>query len=555
MPSLNWIGKDAVIKHHKEIPFHLLQQVDKYSFGDLSSNNLLINADNIMALKALLPHYAGKIKCIYIDPPYNTGNEHWVYNDNVNSKEITEWLGKVVGKELEDLSRHDKWLCMMYPRLLLAREFLTEDGIIFISIDDNEQPLLRIIMDEIFHAKNMLANFIWQTEGNFDNQAKVKICHEYILAYCKDISSFPAPPVIDPNIKDNSKLFKQYIRNTVVKNGPKNPVSEIALPAGFPAEFKSGVISKRDDVWPHYESDLIIEDYKLQVAVKAKSGWSSKKILQEFIDSDFEVVKDSKGQETKFVLTKTGAIEGIKKRSSSQSHVISVLREVGSTQQASAYLDSIGMKFDYPKPVGLIKYLLSMIGEKNFTVLDFFGGSGTTAQAVMELNHKDNGNRQYIVIEWDNNVCLNIAAKRLSNEINKANVEDSNLVNFEQKLGFKYLTLGPTLFNEHNLVNENVQFEQLARHIYYMETGNALSISLDNTPTSFLGVENGLGVYLLYNNENPVESLPLTIESLRSLPKYEGPKVVYGTTCKLSSTRLQQEQITFKQIPYEVKVK
>ena len=138
LPTLNWIGKEAVVNHHQQVPFHLLKDVPELSCGEPGSGNLIVQGDNLVALKALLPYYAGQVKCIYIDPPYNTGNEGWVYNDNVNSPEIREWLGKTVGKEGEDLSRHDKWLCMMYPRLALLREFLWQDGAIFISIDDNE---------------------------------------------------------------------------------------------------------------------------------------------------------------------------------------------------------------------------------------------------------------------------------------------------------------------------------------------------------------------------------------------------------------------------------
>ncbi len=150
MPTLDWIGKKAVLKHHWQVPYRLLHCDASLSAGDADAGNLLVQGDNLEALKAPLPYYAGKVKCIYIDPPYNTGNEKWVYNDAVNSPEMRNWLGKVVGAEAEDLSRHDKWLCMMYPRLTLLREFLTEDGAIFISIDDNEVQNLRALMDEVF---------------------------------------------------------------------------------------------------------------------------------------------------------------------------------------------------------------------------------------------------------------------------------------------------------------------------------------------------------------------------------------------------------------------
>ena len=150
MPTLDWIGKKAVLNHHREVPYHLLKCDEELSVGDPGSGNLLVQGDNLLALKALLPYYAGQVKCIYIDPPYNTGNENWVYNDDVNSPEMRKWLGQVVGGEAEDLSRHDKWLCMMYPRLVLLREFLRMDGVIMVSIDDFEAYRLRNLMDEVF---------------------------------------------------------------------------------------------------------------------------------------------------------------------------------------------------------------------------------------------------------------------------------------------------------------------------------------------------------------------------------------------------------------------
>ena len=161
MPTLNWIGKDAVAKHHKEVPFRLLEPVPELSCGDADNGNLIVQGDNLHALKALLPRYAGQVKCIYIDPPYNTGNEGWVYNDNVNSPEIRKWLGEVVGKEGETLDRHDRWLCMMYPRLVLLKQFLREDGAIFVSIDDNEVASLRLLMDEIFGEGNFCNEIVW----------------------------------------------------------------------------------------------------------------------------------------------------------------------------------------------------------------------------------------------------------------------------------------------------------------------------------------------------------------------------------------------------------
>jgi len=189
MPTLHWIGKEKVINHHLDIPYHTLNQ--EYTFNPAGSDaiessglgnpgnqinpinhgsdNKIIHADNLLALKSLLPEYEGRIKCIYIDPPYNTGNEGWVYNDNVSDPRFKKWLGQVVGKEAEDLTRHDKWLCMMYPRLKLLHKLLAEDGAIFISIDDNEQASLKLMMDEIFGTINFTAQFLWKKKGTSTN--------------------------------------------------------------------------------------------------------------------------------------------------------------------------------------------------------------------------------------------------------------------------------------------------------------------------------------------------------------------------------------------------
>ena len=189
MPTLNWIGKDKIINHHQEVPYKVLNH--EYGFSEngktndaIESGNLIINGDNLEALKSLLPQYEGKVNCIYIDPPYNTGNESWVYNDNVNSPQMKKWLGKVVGKESEDLTRHDKWLCMMYPRLKLLHKLLAKDGAIFISIDDNEQAHLKLMMDEIFGIGNFVANMIWQKrKGGGNDSSFIAIDHEYLFSY------------------------------------------------------------------------------------------------------------------------------------------------------------------------------------------------------------------------------------------------------------------------------------------------------------------------------------------------------------------------------------
>jgi site-specific DNA-methyltransferase (adenine-specific)/adenine-specific DNA-methyltransferase len=186
MPTLDWIGKDAVVNHHQDIPLHLLEEKQDLAIGTPDADNLLIEGDNLLALKALLPHYAGQVDCVYIDPPYNTGNEDWAYNDNVNSPEIREWLGETVGKETEDLSRHDKWLCMMTPRLMLLHELLAEDGSFWMSIDDNEVHHARALLDEVFGRRNFISQITWRSRVSPANDANFfSNDHEYILVYAK----------------------------------------------------------------------------------------------------------------------------------------------------------------------------------------------------------------------------------------------------------------------------------------------------------------------------------------------------------------------------------
>lgn len=556
MPTLNWIGKEAVVKHHKDVPFRLLESVAEHSCGDndgKDSGNLIVQGDNLHALKALLPRYAGKVKCIYIDPPYNTGNEGWVYNDNVNSPEIRKWLGEVVGKEGETLDRHDRWLSMMYPRLMLLKQFLDKDGVIFVSIDDDEVHHLRSLLDEIFGIKRRLATFVWRTDGNFDNQAKIKNCHEYILAYAANPELFPHPKVIDPSVGSTSKLNRSLIQNTIVKNGPKNPISSVVLPAGFPANVKEAKIPARADVWPHYQEDTIISDGCLLKQTVASSGWSSKSILQKFIDSGFQPVLDTKGQQTRFVLTSTGAIESIKEREQA-SHVITVISGVGSTQSQSAALSNMGFSFPFPKPVDLIAYFVSMIHGNDFLVLDSFGGSGTTAHAVLKQNAEDGGNRRFILVEMDDNIAKNVTAERVRRVAEGYTNSKGNTVD---GLGgaFQFCKLSEhPLFNADGQIRSDVTFAQLAEFVWFAETGTGFIGSADSP---LLGVHEGRAIYLLYNGILKDKSVAggnvLTGPVFDVLPKFIGPKVIYAAANRMGQRALR-EGVSFKQTPYALEV-
>lgn len=389
---------------------------------DSEDFNFLLEGDNLHSLHLLEKTHAGKIDVIYIDPPYNTRNSDFKYNDTFVDK--------------EDSFIHSKWLSFMERRLSTAKNLLSKNGVIFISIDNFEIANLRTLMDDIF-GNNLISQFIWETDGNFDNMAKVKNKHEYILMYAKEINNLGYPIGIAPDIKLDSKVFNDEIRNTVVKNGVKNPPSKIIIPKGFPAEVNNAIISKpkpKKGIYPDFKSDIVIENNKVKYDFEIESGWSSASMLKKFISNGFQSVVDSKGLETSFTITSTGTPYIIKKRSDS-THITSVIRNVGTTQSASKMLENLNLDFDYPKPTGLVSYLVKMYSKKNSTILDFFAGSGTTGQAVTELNSEDGGTRKFILAtNNENNIAEEITyerMKRVSSGTEKYEAKPLNLKYFK----------------------------------------------------------------------------------------------------------------------------
>ena len=415
MPTLNWLGKTAVVHQHKEVTYRLLHCDEKLSAGDLDAGNLLVQGDNLEALKALLPYYAGKVKCIYIDPPYNTGNEGWVYNDNVNSPEIKAWLGKVVGMAAEDLSRHDKWLCMMYPRLRLLRDFLRHDGLIFVSIDDIEIQSLRYLMDELFGRDQFAAQFVWNTDGHTDNQFPIKINHEYVLCYARSAHEAKFGYVIDPNTREESNLWSGYAENSITKNGARNPPSEVELPAGFPIMADDGVLEATDipagliDAmryeklssnplkrrfpgvqFPLRLDAMVIKNGKLNQPSRVFSGWANLNKLKRFISNSCTAVDEGNGESTIFFCSSSGVIYYRKEKAGTARNVLSVLRNFSTTEKMRSEVEGMGLAFSYPKPKELITHLLKIGSGDGDLILDSFAGSGTTGQAVLELKQDRN---------------------------------------------------------------------------------------------------------------------------------------------------------------------
>lgn len=535
MPTLTWLTRDEDVRAAEKVPYRLLEEVPDLGFGDRDSGNMLIQGDNLDALKALLPYYAGRVKCIYIDPPYNTRSAFEHYDDNLE---------------------HSRWLAMMWPRLELLRELLAEDGICLVSINDDEGHYLKVICDEVFGRNAFKGSFVWHYEGNTDNQAKIINYHEYIFIYCKGQLEV-APGVVDPNTNEKSKLNRKEIRNTIVKNGPKNPVSSVQIPVGFPTTLPDGEYTPKPSSYPRWNAPLQVANGRLIQPNVATSGWSSRNILEAFIRNDFTAVLDSKKQETQFEITHTGAIECIKGRTQTKGHIVSVLRGFGTTNKSRLLLKKIGLGFSYPKPVDLISYLIRIFSRNSDLVLDSFLGSGTTAHAVLAANTADGSNRKFIGIEMLEANARLVAQKRLAAVI---------AGNPKAKLpptggGFRFYRLGAAVFDEEGRINPNIRFRTLAAHIWFAETGIPWAAPRSASP--FLGAHKGQGYALLYNgilgDKSTSGGNVLTRKTLAAIRaaqgKFTGPVTLYGERTALADASLKAEDILFKQTPYDVKAR
>ena len=535
MPTLDWIGKDKVINHHQDVPYRVLER--QYSFDeqgqhaeDNGSENMVIHGDNLEALKSLLPRYEGKVKCIYIDPPYNTGNEGWVYNDNVNDPKIKKWLGEVVGKEGEDLSRHDKWLCMMYPRLKLLYKLLADDGAIFISIDDNEVISLKAICNEIFGARNYITNFIWRkVDSPNDNKVSITPDHEYIVTYAKNISHLffsqkPAPEIVDAykQIDENGKRC----RDRLLKKNGKNSLRRDRPTMYFPIVAPDGT-----EVFPVHDNG-------------EEARWAmGKDGVAKQIEAGTLVWKrrNRNGTEVWEPYTREYAPE-IPTRP-----YPSIWADLPTMRQAKAVLREIFQTadlFDTPKPSELIERLLQMTGGKDSLILDSFAGSGTTAHAVLNMNKADGGNRKFILIEMMD-YADSITAERVKRVI-QGYGEDKKAVPGTGG-SFSYYELGKPLMNGDNL-NEEVGLDKIREYIWYTET-KADFREPDTDKPYYLGSSKHTAYYFFYK---PDKVCVLNHEFLSTITVKQDNYVIYADRCAISAEDLQKFGIIFKKIPRDI---
>ena len=541
MPTLEWIGKEKVINHHQEVPFRVLDR--QYSFdengqhagekvncaegareaalGRNGSENMIIHGDNLDALKALLPRYEGRVKCIYIDPPYNTGNEGWVYNDNVNDPKIRKWLGEVVGKEGEDLTRHDKWLCMMYPRLKLLQKLLAEDGAIFISIDDVEFYNLRLICNEVFGEHNFIATIIWRKNYAPKSTAKhFSEDHDYILVFGKNADNWI--PHKMPRTEKQNKAYKNF------DNDPRG----LWRPNNLAARnyYSKGTYSIK------CPGGRIIE------GPPSGSYWrvSEEKFWE--LDRDGRIWWGKDGNNVpapKIFLSEVS--DGIVPQT------FWPYEEVGHTQDAKKEIKAIfggDMPFDTPKPVRLIERILQIASDPDSIILDSFAGSGTTAHAVLNMNKADGGNRKFILVEMMD-YADSITAERVRRVI-QGYGEGKNAV--EGTGGsFSYYELGEPLLIGENL-NEAVAPEKIREYIWFMETKTPYTPAAGEN-LYYLGKHNDTGYYFYYE---PQRITVLDYAFLATITEKTGGTVIYADRCSIDDGKLSQMGIVFKKIPRDI---
>jgi site-specific DNA-methyltransferase (adenine-specific)/adenine-specific DNA-methyltransferase len=544
MPTLNWIGKESVIRHHREVPFRLLETVPELSLpshpeeGARGDGNLIVQGDNLHALKALLPRYAGQVKCIYIDPPYNTGNEGWVYNDNVNSPEIRRWLGEVVGKEGETLDRHDRWLCMMYPRLVLLRQFLREDGAIFVSIDDNEVATLRLLMDEIFGASNFMSQFVWKARQHLDSRSLTGISndHEYVLVY----SRTPSGCKFRGQSRDESKY--------------SNPDGDAR--GEWMSRSILGLANAKDRPNLHYDLEDPITG--LRYPCPQNTGWrySRDTMAEKIAEGRILFPKKATGRPREKVF--------LNELKSSSASFPSVIDGVYTADGSQAVRDIFGQQnFAFPKAPDFIQRLISQATDQDSLILDSYAGSGTTGHAVMKQNAEDGGNRRFILVEMDETIALEVTAERVR-RVSRGYINAKGQAVEGLGGGFQFCTLSKEpLFTPEGQIRPDVTFTQLAEFVWFAETGTArphpgpLPVGEGEKRSPLLGVHEGRAIYLLYNgilkDRTPDGGNVLTPAVVALLPPFDGPKVIYAAANRLGA-RAAREGIVFKQTPYALEV-
>lgn len=505
MPILQWLNKDEAVMAAKKSTYRLLKEVPEFSYGDPDSKNMLIQGDNLEALKALIPYYAGQVKCIYIDPPYNIGSAFEHYDDNLE---------------------HSLWLRLIYPRLELLWELLADDGSIWISCDDREAHYLKVICDEIFGRDNFIASNVWQKRYSRENREAIGDVHEYLFVYAKK-------PTLFKQFRNKVLLTEEQAK--VYKNPNNDPKGRWR---GIPMTAQDGHATA-EQFYP-----ITAPSGKVHYPPEGRCWGLAEATFLKLLDEG-RIYFGKKGDSQPNIIRYLSEVDGVTPWTWWPSN------EVGHTDESKKEMHNLFGKsnaFDTPKPERLIERILHIASNKGDLVLDSFLGSGTTAAVAHKIN------RKYIGIEIGEHAkthCQN----RLKQVVDGEQGGISESVNWKGGGGFKFYQLGEAVFNEYGSLNHEIKFSTLAAHIWFLETKTPIQIK-ESSP--FLGIHNGTAYYLLYNgilgDRRPQGGNVLISKVLNELPDIQEHEkiVIYGESSRLGEARLKQHNITFKQIPYDV---
>lgn len=576
MPELVFKGKVHVANHHLVVPFHELVAVKSKGLAKTPSlhDNLLLHGDNLLALKALLPTHAGKVKCVYIDPPYNTGKEGWAYNDKVNSPLMKDWLAKTIDRE--DATRHDKWCCMMLPRLKLLRELMSEDAAIFVSIDDNEVHHLRCLMDEVFGEENFLGTIIWNNATD-NNPTNVATEHEYAVCYANRREMLEAEWKVS-TLAAKQKLLE--VEASLLAKGKD--------PADRDREFKAWLKENKPYIWPFQDYKFIDargiytgirgvhnpgkEGYRYDV-IHPKTKKACKQPLMGYRfpeDRMNELIAEDRiifGDDHKKVIELKAYVVDYKAKLSS---VFALDGRAGPNEIKELFPDC-PKAFKNPKSAGFIEHLIGFASHKDSTILDSFAGSGTSAHAVFRLNSADGGSRRWIGIQiqeelkedhparkLDFKEVIDITAERLRRCIKGVATAKDEKLRAGYGGSFSYFKLGEAVALQTILESKDLPtYETLAAYVFFTATGEEFDPSAIDRKTGLIGRSKGYDVYLLYTPEiEALKELALDLPTVRKLPPVKGGKdrkrLVYAPTRFMDDALLHQNGIVFAQLPYEI---
>jgi adenine-specific DNA-methyltransferase len=507
MPTLHWLTRADDEKTAGRAPYRLLDPVPELSAGDADAENMLIQGDNLEALKALLPFYAGRVKCIFIDPPYNTRSAFEHYDDNLE---------------------HTQWLAMMYPRLELLRDLLAEDGSIWVTIDDNEAHYLKVIMDEVFGRRNFIASCVWQKRYSRENREAIGDVHDYILVYAKSPELFKAKRNLVPMTEAQAKIYRNP------NNDPRGRWRPIPMTA------------QAGHATPEQFYEITSPSGKIFTPPPGRC-WGIAKATFERLLLEGRIYFGKKGDSQPNMIRYLSEVDGVAPWSWWPSD------EVGHTDESKKEANILfggDVSFGTPKPERLISRILHIATERGDFILDSFLGSGTTAAVAHKMG------RQYIGIEVGEHAITH-CAPRLQKVIEGEQGGISSAVGWSGGGGFRFYKLGAAVFDEDGRINPTIRFGHLAAHVWFSETGTPSKPQRSKSP--LLGIHDGVAYYLLYNgilgDKRPDGGNVLTRKVLEMLPAHDGPKVIYGESSRIGPDARREAGITFKQTPYDIKAR